>query len=136
MLGYLINQYPMASLTFVKREIAADGARGRLVFEQAAVPRSAASTPLPAVTFSFFEPAAQQISVAIERHKSANGQTRLARQMETMDVVEEEQGAYALVQVVAVPPESIQSSALLQEVTQRRRVAVSVHRTVAEFRIR
>jgi hypothetical protein len=43
----------------VKKEIAADRSRGRLVFEQALVPRSTASTSLPAATFSFFDPAAR-----------------------------------------------------------------------------
>ena len=39
------------------REISEDRSRGRLVFEQVLVPRSTASTPLPAVVFSYFDPA-------------------------------------------------------------------------------
>lgn len=38
------------------REISEDRFRGRLVFEQVLVPRSTASTPLPAVVFSYFDP--------------------------------------------------------------------------------
>lgn len=41
----------------LRREISEDGAGGRLVFEQALVPRSTAATEIPAVTFAYFDPA-------------------------------------------------------------------------------
>jgi hypothetical protein len=41
----------------VKKEISEDRSEGHLVFEQVFIPRTAASSPLPAVTFSFFDPA-------------------------------------------------------------------------------
>jgi hypothetical protein len=43
----------------LKREIGEDRSQGRLVFEQILVPRSTASTPLPALSFSYFDPARQ-----------------------------------------------------------------------------
>jgi hypothetical protein len=43
----------------LKREIGEDRSQGRLVFEQILVPRSTASTPLPALRFSYFDPATQ-----------------------------------------------------------------------------
>ena len=41
----------------LRREISEDRSGGRLVFEQVIVPRSTGSTPLPAVVFSYFDPA-------------------------------------------------------------------------------
>ena len=43
----------------LRREVGQDRSRGRLVFEQAVVPRSTAAASLPAVTFSYFEPRTQ-----------------------------------------------------------------------------
>jgi hypothetical protein len=40
----------------LRKELSEDGSGGRLVFEQTLVPRSTASTPLPAVSFGYFDP--------------------------------------------------------------------------------
>jgi hypothetical protein len=50
----------------IKREISEDRSAGRLVFEQVLVPRSTASTPLPAASFSYFDPAQKSYRKLVE----------------------------------------------------------------------
>ncbi len=75
----------------------------------------------------FLEPAAQQVVVAVKRDESAVGNAGFVGQVETMNSIQEEQRAHALVQVAAGAPEGVQLGALGQQAIQRRRPAERVH---------
>src|ERR1051326_2569971 len=79
----------------------------------------------------FLEAALQQVGVAVERDQRARIGARPQRNMKAVNGVEEEQGAYALVEVVAGAAETIELAAGFEQLVERRAAAQRFERGVA-----
>ena len=73
----------------------------------------------------------QQMGVAGERDGGADRSGGMARHMKAMDGIEEEQGAYPLVEVIARAAEAVERRALGQQFIERGAAADGIERAVA-----